>query len=548
MEPRGYRMVLSTLKDFVSTSAVAERQLYAWLDGKRYDTSALDEGRNEIAQGVTLDRDSASGRRGAYTRWRLREAMPGNEGTWQSTLVVRADHRVGDRNTWMQVDVEHRPAAPELAPKRAKTPKVAGLLLEALDWHDGLAEVARSPKFIEPEDVDEVIEELCDQDRRLPIVVASIPYDVGPARWADDVVEEAYRSLPGLAIMYVLTPRAQPAFNSALEYHPVFGGGIRTYLPGIDPAWQPDAQRHPVMSKATLRADPRKAASTLASLPQRLALRQPLPPALDSLPVQRTRPRPAQHGSDFQRLRTENETLHAMLSEAEQTEAANADEIRDLRLDRQQALRRATDAEGENDELYTQLQRMRRRVRALESRLVEAGAYDLAFAPVEEPTDYPPTFSALLSRLPELPNVAFTGNRKTTQQLDDQTERNWVETAWDALLALQDYAVASAAGTAGGDFRSWCARSSSADAHPFSAGKVKMKESDTVGNRGAWRKQRTFPVPREVHRNGRVYMEAHVRIGGGSTIAPRLHFYDDGPGTGRVYVGYLGPHLTNTRT
>jgi hypothetical protein len=36
-------------------------------------------------------------------------------------------------------------------------------------------------------------------------------------------------------------------------------------------------------------------------------------------------------------------------------------------------------------------------------------------------------------------------------------------------------------------------------------------------------------------------MQAHLRTGSGNTIAPRLHFYDDGPRTGLVYVGYLGP-------
>lgn len=41
-------------------------------------------------------------------------------------------------------------------------------------------------------------------------------------------------------------------------------------------------------------------------------------------------------------------------------------------------------------------------------------------------------------------------------------------------------------------------------------------------------------------------MQAHLRICSGNTIAPRLHFYDDGPQTGLVYVGYLGPHLRAT--
>lgn len=285
MEPRNYRMVVSTAQDFVTASAEADRQLHRWLgEIKRLDTSALDEGRNELADGVTLDHDAAAGRHGSYSRWRLRETRPKNQGTWQSTLVVRSGNRDDDRRTWLQVDIEHHPASPDLHPIRANTPGIARLLLDAVPTQDGLADVGTVPKFIEPEDVEEVIEELCDESRRLPIVIASVPHGQDPETWTEKVVEPAYKHLTGLAVMYVLRPDAQTLFNAALTYHPVFGGGLRTYLPGVDPAWQPDAQRHLVMSRTTVETNPRRAAALLAVLPQRLALRLPLPTALDSSP------------------------------------------------------------------------------------------------------------------------------------------------------------------------------------------------------------------------------------------------------------------------
>ncbi|MFF5088467.1 hypothetical protein [Streptomyces niveus] len=547
MEPRSYRMVVSTSQDYVAASANAERQLFDWLTGKRYDTSALDEGRNEIATGVTLDHDETSGQQGAYKRWRLRETRPGNGGTWQSTLVVRADHREDERRTWVQLDIEHRPASPDQFPTRANTPKIAKLLLESLAAQDGLADVTATPYFIEPADIPEVIEELCDADRRLPIVVATVPQGQDTARWTKEVVDKAFAHLPGLAILYVLTPEALPLFNRALEYHPVYGGGIRTYLPGIDLAWKPDAERHPVMGRPTVEANPRKAAAVLASLPQRLALRQPLPTPLDTLPVQRTRPRPTLQGTELEKLRADNETLNVMLGEAEQTEAIRADEISGLRTELKHTEQREDELRGENEELEAELRGLRRQVRALQVSLEKMGQYELAHAPGEDTSSRPATFAELLSRFSEFENLHFTGNGRCTRDLDVQSVPNWVETAWDALLALQDYARASAEGAAGGDFRSWCSRPPK-EAYPFSAGKVKMKESETVGNRGAWRKERTFPVPVTVEPSGEVYMEAHIRVGSSNTISPRLHFYDDGPGTGRVYVGYIGPHLTNTKT
>jgi hypothetical protein len=541
-------MVISTPQDFVNASARAERQLYTWLEAKRYDASALDEGRNDIAPNVTLDRDSSSGRHGAFTRWRMRESPSQVIGTWQSTLTVRRDHRDGTDRTWLQVDIEHMPSSPGRPPKRANTPGIAGMLLETFDARDGLAEVKAKHAFIEPEDVPEVIEELCDEARRLPVVVASVPYGADADAWAETTVEQAYKCLPGLAVLYVLSPEAQAAFNRALEFHPVFGGGIRTYLPGIDPAWKPDAQRHPVMSRRTLEADVRRAASTLAVLPQRLALRQPLPGALASLPIQRTRPRQQVHGSEIEKLTGEIRTLNVLLDEAEQIEAKRSKEIDDLNVDLDAADRAANQLRGENEELYEQFQAAQRRVRFLQEQLRKAGEYEAANSVPPTPAiTYPETFSDLLDRLCELPNISFTGKQKITRDLDSQSVDNWLHVAWDALLALNHFAKASADGTAGGDFLSWC-KGEESHAHPFPVAKVAMRESDTVARKDKLRRERMLPVPKAVHPDEAVFMQAHLRIGSGNTIAPRLHFYDDGPGTGMVYVGYLGPHLRNTLT
>lgn len=548
MEPRGYRMVISTPQDFVTASALAERQLYAWLEAKRYDASALDDGRNDIAPNVTLDRDSSSGRQGAYTRWRMRETPSPEIGTWQSTLTVRRDHRDDAERTWLQVDIEHMPQSPGRAPTRANTPGIAGLLLDSLSAHDGLAEVKAKAAFIEPVDLQEVIEELCDEQRRLPIVIASVPHGVDPDVWADRTVEHAYKHLSGLAILYILAPEALPAFNKELEFHRIFGGGIRTYMPGVDPAWRPDAQRHPVMSRRTLEADVRRAARTLAVLPQRQALRQPLPAALATLPIQRARPRQQSHGSDVEKLSGEIKALNALLGEAEQIEARRSKEIEELNADLEKTDRSAYELRGENEELYEQFQAAQRRVRFMQQELRKAGEYEAANCEPSAPAiTYPETFAGLLDRLGELPYLCFTGREKITRDLDSQSVDNWLRVAWDALLALNHFAQASAEGTAGGDFLSWC-KSEESHAYPFPAAKVAMRESDTVTRKDKLRRERMLAVPKSVHPEGVVFMQAHLRIGSGNTIAPRLHFYDDGPNTGRVYVGYLGPHLRNTLT
>uniref|UniRef100_A0AAU3HXW1 PH domain-containing protein n=1 Tax=Streptomyces sp. NBC_01393 TaxID=2903851 RepID=A0AAU3HXW1_9ACTN len=548
MEPRNYRMIVSTAQDFVTASAEADRQLHHWLGAmKRYNTSALDEGRNEIAQGVTLDHDAAAGRHGSYSRWRLRETRDPAMGTWQSTLIVRSGSRNDNRRTWLQVDIEHQPA-PGQRPIRANTPGIAKLILDALPTQDGLADVGTVPKFIEPDDVEEVIEELCEPRRRLPVVVASVPYGQDTESWTQKIVEPAFRHLSGLAVMYVLGPEAQQSFNTTLEYHPVFGGGIRTYLPGVDPAWRPDAQRHPVMSRTTIETNPHRAAGILASLPQRLALSHPLPEALDTLPVQRTRPRPATDNSSLNELRGELRTAEALLQDAEQREEARAEELRDFRRQLKTAENRDFEQIVENDELYGDLQGALSKIRFLQKRLEEAGVHGLAHTSPPEAADQPHTFTEILDRMGEFPHLRFTGNAKKTKDLDAQCIGNWVTVAWDALNALNDYAAASAAGTTNGDFRHWCDNLPDDCENRFPSAKVKMKESETVGNNTKWRRQRTFPVPKSVDPDEKLFMQAHLRVGGGNTVSPRLYFHDDGPGTGFVYIGYIGPHPDNTQT
>ncbi|WP_432174100.1 hypothetical protein [Streptomyces sp. Tue6028] len=545
MDARRYRMVVTSRTNYVRTGAVIDEQLRNWLaqPPKRYNVDAFAEGRNEIARGVTLDHDSATGATGTYGRWRLRETAPG--GTWQTTVVTR---QIADGPTWVQLDVEHLPDDADASPVPAKTPRLARHLLEALDAHDGLADVTAMPQVIEAEDVEPVIDELCDANRRLPIVMASTPHGVDFDAWLDRTVDPLVRPLAGLAILYVLTPGAETVFNRALEHHRVYNGGIRTYLPGVDPAWPADGQRHRVMSKRLITDNPRLAGRILTQLPQNLATRLPLPDALDSVPVMRTRARDGVGASELERLRDENDALHEILEEAAREQRVRADEIRELKRELRQAEDNETQIVVDYDEQYKELHKAKARVRELRKRLTELGAAEQAYAPVDLSTNAPTSFAEILDRIGAMPKVHFTGRRKDALELDDQAYgSSWVRMAWDALLALQDFADAAATGRAKSDFKQWCADAPEG-AHVISPRKIVRDESKSVKANGDWRKARTFAVPNEVHPDGRIFMGAHLRIGGGNTVAPRLHYYDGACAEHGVLIGYIGPHLANTLT
>lgn len=73
-------------------------------------------------------------------------------------------------------------------------------------------------------------------------------------------------------------------------------------------------------------------------------------------------------------------------------------------------------------------------------------------------------------------------------------------------------------------------------------------ESETVRNNGKMYGERIFPVPVEVDPRGEIEMLAHFKTSHRDTNDPRMHYYADTQFTHKVYIGYIGPHLTNTKT
>jgi hypothetical protein len=125
---------------------------------------------------------------------------------------------------------------------------------------------------------------------------------------------------------------------------------------------------------------------------------------------------------------------------------------------------------------------------------------------------------------------------------------SWAELSWRGLRALHLYALAGHEG----DFFAWCSSSKHPWIWPASKKKLAMRESETVTTCGRYRAQRLLPIDRTADASGRIHMWAHLKIAeGGGQLAPRVYFHDDTRGaTGKVHVGFIGPHryMENTRT
>ncbi|MCX4746431.1 hypothetical protein OG455_12995 [Kitasatospora sp. NBC_01287] len=504
--------------------------------------------RHRLGDRVLLDRDdgplpvrSPGAPPGRYTRRRLRTPAP--HGTHQLTLTV-ATERGGP--TWIRLEAEQLATAPGLrTPSAVPVPELVHRLLPLIDALDGTAEVRPLPRIITAAEVDTVIDELCDPARRLPVLIASVPADLDPRAWAAEPLAPLLHKVAGLAVSYVLDPGARVVFNTALEFHTVYGGAVRTYLPEVDPASRRDAQRHLVLPRHRIEGEPRRAAALLAREPRRLADLAPLPEPLARVPVLRVRPaEPPGSGA----CAGTGAGLAELVGELTQAQQVGADELQRIRHRLHRSHRRERHLRAENELQGTALRRVSAQLRALNSRLCLPGESSPGpAAPLDRAPGDPGSFTELLDRIGEFPLLSFTGDEKETLALDAHTiGGNWVRLTWDGLTALQEYATVAVHGAAGGDFKQWCEHAPVGGSH-FPPRKAVRNESRTVCSHSKMRRERMFAVPASVDPSGRAFMGAHLRIGGGRT-APRLHYLDDCSGSGRIYVGYIGMHLTNTMT
>lgn len=199
----------------------------------------------------------------------------------------------------------------------------------------------------------------------------------------------------------------------------------------------------------------------------------------------------------------------------------------------------------ELDETLRELDDAQNVLRYCQRRLQELGEYSFVGADqTDEPDSVQPSSCAdAISLAAELlPNVVITAPPEPVAGLDESEQSFCFATkVWMGLRALNSYATSKANGSHQGGFYEFCTDPPPA-ATAYFANHVAMQESESTGQRERTREARIFSVPREVDTSGRVYMEAHLKISQ-SGVAPRLHFLDHTAKSGRIFVGYIGPHL-----
>ncbi|WP_432091463.1 hypothetical protein [Streptomyces sp. NRRL F-5630] len=557
--PLAYRTVLH----------VRPPQLYDMLDAVRSATGAwlrrkypkmgwpFGTGNHPLSDTSTLFSHAAYDEHGAEYATRLRLREDAEDATWRTTVTAVRAEEAGT----VCVDLECFPN--EGRNPRPGKPALVHTLVEKLQPHDGPARLAVNPFQVRAERVPDLVDVLCDPERRLPVLVAARPAD--PPRLWRDRIKTTVRAVAGDASVYLLEDRdAVDAFRDAVGYdHRLSVGSLRTFLPLVDPAWAPDAARHRVLGAARWGLASDHAWRSASRNAQSLTLTRPLPPLLnavefpDHVADQHRRERQDKLAlahqplvaDEGEQLRQEIGTLNALLQAAD-TEVTDlkstlvlAQRAQDASAEQARTLLDERDAEMmEHLMTIDALAKAQGEADTLRRLLLSQGRFqEVAEASAVAPPSVPVSFEDLWERLHEHTHLTVSADPQCALDLDEhQMAPVWAAKAWTALDSLNSYARVAKEGFNGG-FYQFCVNPP-AGAKPWPIKQVAMVEGEkTMSIAGH---ERLFPAPGGT----RVEMQAHLKIGTKS-IAPRVYFLDEVKAeVPRLVVGYIGAHLTNTLT
>lgn len=571
--------------------ALIQEQAAAWLRTQKgwdadlsIDGFQTDEGRDLLA----LRHESAGAR-----DFRMRLVEPNSQtGTWRTELTVNVARREG----WFLLEVSNDQG------RFVAVPKLAKYLIQTLEARDGAdLRISESPTVVHAGGVEELAAIVSDPDRNGLVFVAGtndqLPFDpfvAQVARWTHQIL--------GQAETFVLDPMATDEFMTIMG--PLYGTHpwtLRTYRPGVDMALDDAARYHRYLTTETLsRASDGEITRILGRIarahaihrtlsPQTLRVTRALARVENTLVVDTVSGTPtgteveeavqpvqtAEAGDELTVLRAQlafvkdvlgvevldRSSLGKLAQHAAAREPAALERV-SLQLSTMQdqieslqeennALREQLEEEqfehALTDEERTSLEDEGRWLRA---RLKRAKDYEAASCPTptDESTHYPPTYLAVLSRLSELEalGVVFTGDADLCRDLDAvDTLGKTTRTAWEALLVLCDYIQARTAGDWSQGVDGYLANTPPGY-RPMS--KRKHGVTETAVTMARYANERMFPVPIDLDPSGKTVMKAHFKLGRIGMVSPRMYYLDDLARTGKVYVGYIGPHLTNTQT
>ena len=567
-------------------------QVGSWLRKKGWDVDLTDP-TTHARDNATLTVQRADDQSAHDYRIVLHESNAGGE--WATEVHL---HDQSGSDDWITLAVRSSSG------RFVNVPRLARYLMEVLPLRDGAVELTPGRHQWGADKIDRLVALLSDPARHGLVFVAGTDATSGiPVEAFSRQVELWAREVVGLAQVVVLDPEGTAAFEARV------GAGfrapswtIRTYHPAVEFGDPRDWRRHRILGTARLAL---QGDNTIQRLLGEIARGQAATRPVDSA-VLRARRRLERH--ENRRLLDVLEApvdvapavaplvvpdvdlaAQAPLSQADAEVALvrrvlGLDEITELSLlrfaeaavlaprhldvahalqlrvvDLQQSFEQLQDERSalldvlqdsqlETEVISLDLDGANARVRYLTDRLKHLRDYEAEHTdtPDEYANALPASFDGLLECVAEMNELEFTGDPSEVERLNQlDTNDAALRTAWDAVLALRDYVRARGCGECTQGLPHYIAHTPSGY-RTFVPGK--FGETETGITMRSFGKERLLPVPESVHPRGRVEMKAHFKLARIGMASPRMYVYDGHPDVPRVFIGYIGVHLTNTHT
>lgn len=510
-------------------AASAAEQFQRWINSKGIEVTIAEEGHHEGTYGeghfeVVSRRASADGN--AALQIELLEERPGSGERWTTRLTVI---EAGERNQWIWIDLE-RVADDSSQLMHWAAPRIAReLIAEGDDVRVGQVRLTTDAHRINASGLAGLIRNV---DRTIPIIV----FSQDAAGDLDGAMRRANATasrLAGAVQVMVLTNEEVGAFKEIVgEPLGVWGGAARVYLPNRGPeGLRP--HRHRYLARAQMGDEWSRPARTFAQMLGGTVTAVRPPEAYEAV---RRELRLGRNQSDAEYVALYEQENARLIRERNELRVAIArleDELLNTQVDFEEESARAAALQNQMQILMVTRDPASSETDTLELTL-EPDSFDVTLSEARRK----------LHRL-EMPD----GIEHDIEELSSHVNgRSWAGITWRGLRALHTYADSDW----DGNFKDWCTNSGHAWAWSANDKKLSMTESESVQNSQRLSAQRNLPVALEVSPKGRIAMWSHLKIAeGGGPQAPRVYFYDDTRGaTGKVHIGFVGPHryMENTRT